>query len=190
VAEADVAAQPQSPQVTPSPNAVLRQRWFAGEFDVQSKKELLRCVIDQVRLTTGGKVVCAEVVWQGGTRSELDVPKYIGPSTEAYHRVFELAKTHTDAEIADELNTQGFLTMKQKPWSARRVMDFRASNAIPSGLPASATMRLPETDYIRSSKAAERLGVDEEPDSDSVPLGRAERKAGCGAAAALDHVER
>jgi len=139
----------------------LRRRWFADEFDVQSKKELLRCVIDQVRLTTKGKVVRAEVVWQGGARSELDVPKYVGASTEAYHRVFELAKTHTDAEIADELNAQGFLTMKQKPWSARRVMDFRVSNAIPSGLTASPTMRLPETDYISSSEAAERLGVDQ-----------------------------
>jgi hypothetical protein len=56
----------------------LRRRWFADEFDVQSKKELLRCVIDQVRLTTKGKVVRAEVVWQGGARSELDVPKYVG----------------------------------------------------------------------------------------------------------------
>jgi hypothetical protein len=89
------------------------------------------------------------------------VPKYVGASTEAYHRVFELAKTHTDAEIADELNARGFLTMKQKPWSARRVMDFRVSNAIPSGLTASPTMRLPDTDYISSSEAAERLGVDQ-----------------------------
>jgi len=137
----------------------LRRRWFGGEFEVQSKKELLRCVIDQVRLGTKGKVVRAEVVWQGGARSELDVPKYVGAPTAAYHRVFELAKTHTDAEIAAALNDQGLLTMKHKPWSARRVMDFRLSNAIPSGLTSSPTMRLPETDYISSSEAAERLGV-------------------------------
>jgi hypothetical protein len=139
----------------------LRQRWFGGEFEVQAKKELLRCVIAQVRLTTRGKVVRAEVVWEGGARTELDVPKYMGAPTEAYHRVFELAKTHTDAEIADALNAQGLLTMKHKPWSARRVMDFRVSNAIPSGLTASATMRLPETDYIPSSDAATRLGIDQ-----------------------------
>jgi hypothetical protein len=128
---------------------------------VQAKKELLRCVIEQVRLGTRGKVVRAEVVWQGGAHSELDVPKYVGAPTEAYHRVFELAKTHTDAEIAAELNAQGLLTMKHKPWSARRVMDFRVSNAIPSGLTSSPTMRLPETDYISSTEAAERLGVDQ-----------------------------
>jgi hypothetical protein len=139
----------------------LRRRWYSGEFDRQTKKELLRCVIDQVRLTTRGKVVRAEVVWQGGARSELDVPKYVGAPTAAYHRVFELAKAHTDAEIADVLNGEGLQTMKHKPWSARRVMDFRVSNAIPSGLTASPTMRLPETDYITSNEAAKRLGVDQ-----------------------------
>ena len=40
-------------------------------------------------------------------------------------------------------------------------MDFRVSNAIPSGLTASPTMRLPATDYISSSEAAARLGVDQ-----------------------------
>ena len=139
----------------------LRQRWFAGEFEVQAKKDLLRCVIDQVRLTTKGKVVRAEVVWQGGARSELDVPKYVGAPTAAYHRVFELAGTHTDAEIATALNADGLLTHKRKPWSARRVLDFRVSNAIPSGLTASPTMRLPETDYISSTEAANHLGVDQ-----------------------------
>jgi hypothetical protein len=139
----------------------LRRRWYSGEFDRQTKKELLRCVIDQVRLTTRGKVVRAEVVWQGGARSELDVPKYVGAPTAAYHRVFELAKAHPDAEIADVLNGEGLQTMKHKPWSARRVMDFRISNAIPSGLTASPTMRLPATDYITSSEAAKRLGVDQ-----------------------------
>src|SRR5438094_7837853 len=139
----------------------LKGRWYGGAFDVQAKKELLRCVIEQVRLTTKGKVVRAEVVWEGGARSELDVPKYMGAPTEAYHRVFELAKTHTDAEIADALNAEGLHTMKRKPWSARRVMDFRVSNAIPSGLTASSTMRLPETDYITSTEAAKRLGVDQ-----------------------------
>ena len=141
--------------------AQLRQRWFSGEFEVQAKKELLRCVIQQVRLTTKGKVIRAEVVWQGGARSELDVPKYMGAPMAAYYRVFELAQTHTDAEIADALNAGGLLTMKGKPWSARRVMDFRLSNGIPSGLTSSPTMRSPETDYISSTEAAERLGVDQ-----------------------------
>ena len=150
-----------TPEQMRSVLAELRERWYGGAFDVQAKKELLRCVIEQVRLTTRGKVVRAEVVWQGGAHSELDVPKYVGAPTAAYHRVFELAKTHTDAEIAAVLNDEGLLTQKKKPWSARRVLDFRTSNAIPSGLTASPTMRLPQTEYITSSEAAKRLGVDQ-----------------------------
>lgn len=135
--------------------------WYGDHIQVQDKKELLRCVIEQVRLATKGKVVRAEVVWHGGARSELDVPKYMGASTAAYHRVIVLAQTHTDAEIAEQLNAEELRTMKGKPWTARRVMDFRVSNAIPSGLTASPTMRLPETDYLTSTQAAERLGVDQ-----------------------------
>ena len=139
----------------------LRQLWYASQVAVQDKKELLRCVIQQVRLTTKGKVIRAEVVWQGGARSELDVPKYMGAPTAAYHGVIELAKTHTDAEIAEQLNAEGLRTMKHKPWTGRRVMDFRVSNAIPSGLTASPTMRLAETSYITSTEAALRLGLDQ-----------------------------
>jgi DNA invertase Pin-like site-specific DNA recombinase len=121
-----------TPEQMRSVLAELRARWYSGAFDVQAKKELLRCVIEQVRLSTKGKVVRADVVWQGGAHSELDVPKYVGAPTAAYHGVFELAKTHTDAEIAAVLNGEGLLTQKRKPWSARRVLDFRTSNAIPS----------------------------------------------------------
>jgi DNA invertase Pin-like site-specific DNA recombinase len=141
--------------------AQLRARWFSGAVAVQDRKELLRCVIDQVRLATDGKVVRAEVVWQGGARSQVDVPKYLGTSSAAYQRVLTLAQTHTDGEIATQLNAEALLTMKGKPWTPRRVMDFRRSNAIPSGLTASPTMRLPTSGYLTSAEAAECLAVDQ-----------------------------
>jgi hypothetical protein len=89
------------------------------------------------------------------------VPKYLGASSAAYHRVQALAQTHTDAEIAAQLNAEGMGTMKGKPWTTRRVMDFRRSNAIPSGLTASPTMRLPASGYLTSAEAAECLGIDQ-----------------------------
>ena len=141
--------------------AQLRARWFSRAVAVQDRKELLRCVIDQVRLATDGKVVRAEVVWQGGAQSQLDVPKYLGASSAAYHRVQALAQTRTDAEIAAQLSVEGMRTMKGKPWTTRRVMDFRRSNAIPSGLTASPTMRLPASGYLTSAEAAACLGVDQ-----------------------------
>jgi hypothetical protein len=141
--------------------AELRQVWHGGTLAAQDKKELLRCVIEQVELATDGPVVRAEVVWQGGARSPLDVPKYLGASSAAYYRARALARTHTDAAIAAALNAEGLPTMKGKPWTARRVLDFRRSNAILSGLTASPTMRLPDAGYRTSAEVAAALGVDQ-----------------------------
>jgi DNA invertase Pin-like site-specific DNA recombinase len=139
--------------------AQLRDIWHSGRLAPHDTKELLRCVVDRVELATDGKVVRAAVVWQGGACSELVVPKYLGASSAAYHRVIALAQTHTDAEIAAQLNAEGLPTMKGKAWTGRRVMDYRVSNAIPSGLTASPTMRLPESGYLSSAEAAARLGI-------------------------------
>jgi hypothetical protein len=38
-------------------------------------------------------------------------------------------------------------------------MDFRLSNAIPSGFTTNTALRLPQTGYITSAEAAEQLGV-------------------------------
>jgi hypothetical protein len=50
-------------------------------------------VIDQVRLTTQGKVVRAEVVWQGGARGELDLPKYMGVDSQSAGRTGPKCRT-------------------------------------------------------------------------------------------------
>ena len=104
-------------------------------------------------------MIRAEVVWHGGARTLLDVPKYLFTSGAIYRRVTTLAQTHTDAQIAETLNAEGCLTVKGHPWSARRVMDFRLSNQIPSGLTASPVMRLASADYHTSAEIAALLGV-------------------------------
>jgi hypothetical protein len=135
--------------------------WHGARVGPQDKKALLRCVIAEARLATDGPVIRAEVVWQGGARSHLDVPKYLGASSAAYHRIRDLAQRHTDREIADRLNAAGLPTMKGKDWTARRVLDFRRANAIPSGLTASAVLRLPDSGYLSSADVAARLGVEQ-----------------------------
>lgn len=166
-ARAEYARRTPSPPPLSTPEqmqamlAQLRQLWHSGQLTPRDQKELLRCVIAQVELATDGPVIRAEVVWQGGARSHLDVPKYLGASSAATHRVRELAHTHTDAAIAAQLNAEGQPTMKGKPWTARRVMGFRLSNAIPSGLTASPTMRLPDSGYLTSAEVAAALGVNQ-----------------------------
>jgi DNA invertase Pin-like site-specific DNA recombinase len=137
----------------------LRSYWYSAEIAVEDKKELLRCLIEHVFLESQDKVIRAEVGWYGGALTDLDVPKYLFSSPRIYHRVRELACSHSDVEISDILNDEGLKTVKGRPWSQRRVMDFRLSNSIPSGFTTNSTLRLPDTGYITSAEAAAQLGV-------------------------------
>jgi len=137
----------------------LREYWYAEDVSTQDKKELVRCLVKRVFLENGDKIIRAEVNWHGGAASELDVPKYLFSAPHIYHRIRELACTHTDAEIAPMLNQKGTKTVKGKPWTPRRVMDFRLSNAIPSGFTTNTELRIPDSGYITSAEAAEQLDV-------------------------------
>ena len=139
--------------------AQLRELWYGETLTTEEKKELLRCLVEQVFLEGHGKVIRARVGWYGGAVSELDVPKYLFSAPDLYHRICNLAHTHTDAEIAAQLNQADVKTVKSKNWTPRRVMDFRLSNAIASGFTTTAELRLPETGYVTSAEAAEQLGV-------------------------------
>jgi hypothetical protein len=139
--------------------AHLQNHWYSDQISMQDKKELLRCLVERVFLENHGKMIRAQVNWYGGAVSEVDVPKYLFTDPHIYHRVCDLAGSHTDAEIAEILNDQGWKTVKNKPWTPRRVMDFRLSNAIPSGFTTNAELRIPDAGYITSAEAAEQLSV-------------------------------
>jgi DNA invertase Pin-like site-specific DNA recombinase len=139
----------------------LREHWYTEDIPMQDKKELLRCLVERVFLESRGKIIRAEVNWHGGAISELDVPKYLFSSPRIYRRVRDLARTHTDAEIAEELNREGAKTVKGKPWTPKRVTDFRLSNTIPSGFTTNTQLRIPDSGYVTSAEAAEQMGVDQ-----------------------------
>ncbi len=138
----------------------LRNYWYSDGVALEEKKELLRCLIEQVFLQTQGKLIRAQIHWYGGSISELDVPKYLFSSPYLYHRIRELAHTLTDAEIANYLNQENLPTVKGKPWTARRVMDFRRSNLIPSTFVCKTqALRTGEKSHLSSAEAAKQLGV-------------------------------
>lgn len=139
----------------------LRDIWSGGQISMQDKKELLRCLIEKVFFENRGRLIRARVCWYGGATSELDVPKYLFSSPHLYHKITHLAETHTDREIAAWLNQAGVTTVKGKAWTSRRVMDFRLSNAIPSGFTTNAELRIRDTGYITSAEAAKLLGVNQ-----------------------------
>lgn len=137
----------------------LAEHWAAEGLNVQDKKDLLRCLIERVFLQRHPKTIRVRVQWYGGASSEFEVPKYLFSAPQLYHRIRDLAREHPDAEIAELLNASGIKTVKGRPWNARRVMDFRRSNAIASEFTTQTQLRSQESGYITSAEAAQRLDV-------------------------------
>jgi hypothetical protein len=137
----------------------LRTYWYHEAISEREKKELVRCVIERVTLATHteGKVIRAEIVWQGGATSQVEVPKYLFSAPQLFYRITELARQFPDGQIADLLNAEGLQTVKGRPWSARRVMDFRLSNGIASGFTVTPHLRLTTQGTITTAEAAARL---------------------------------
>jgi len=136
----------------------LKKKWHSKEIAIQDKKEILRCLIEQIFIDTQGKFLDVEIIWHGQNTTQLQVPKYLMISSHIYHRVVELAHGYTDSEIANILNQEGILTVKGNTWTPRRLMDFRLSNAIPSSFTKTQKLKI-QTGYISSSEAAQTLGV-------------------------------
>lgn len=141
----------------------LRSYWYQESVTNQDKKDLLRCVIERVTLEkqASGKVIRAQICWQGGAISTVEVPKYLYSAPHLFHRITALAQELPDAQIAEELNAEGLETVKGRPWSARRVMDFRLSNGIPSGFTVTPALRLTGNGYLTTAEAATRLEINQ-----------------------------
>lgn len=141
----------------------LRDYWYQDGVSNQEKKDLLRCVIERVTLEThtSGKVIRAEIGWQGGAISTVEVPKYLFSAPHLFYRIMELARSLMDGQIAEALNAEGLQTVKGRAWSARRVMDFRLSNGIPSGFTVNPQLRLTNNGYLTTAEAAARLEINQ-----------------------------
>jgi DNA invertase Pin-like site-specific DNA recombinase len=137
--------------------ADLPALWKSGQLSMSDKKEIVRCVIDRVMLNTAGKTIEITVVWQGNTLTTLSIPKYLFTDTLIYEKVIALAREKTDQEIASAFNEEGLKTVKGKPWTERRVMDFRLSNGIPSTFTTASRWRIPDSGYLTTSELASAL---------------------------------
>ena len=137
----------------------LRDYWFADTITAQDKKELLRCLVEQVLVDGRGDLIQVQLHWFGGSVSELAIPKRLQTSADIYFRIQALARHQTDQAIADQLHTDGYLTACQRRWTARHVLTFRRFHAIPSAFDADPNARLTDAPYITGAEASQRLGV-------------------------------
>jgi DNA invertase Pin-like site-specific DNA recombinase len=137
----------------------LRDFWFADTITVQDKKELLRCLVEQVLVDGRGEMIRVQLHWYGGSVSQLTIPKWLQTTAYIYFRIQELARYQTDQAIADQLNAEGYQTAYKRRWTARHVLTFRHFHNILSAFDADPNSRLPEATYITGAEAGKHLGV-------------------------------
>jgi DNA invertase Pin-like site-specific DNA recombinase len=137
----------------------LREYWFAGAITAQDKKELLRCLVQQVLVDGRDEMIRVQLHWYGGSVSQLAIPKRLQSTATIYFQIQELARCQTDHAIADQLNAEGHQTAYKRRWTARYVLTFRRFHNIPSAFDADPGARLPDTNYITGTEAGQRLGV-------------------------------
>lgn len=148
-----------TPEVLQAMITHLRAHWNGGTLSYQDKKELLRCLVDEVQLDKRSTRLRVVVRWQGGATTELAVPMYLQGSAAVYHRVCDLTCTHTDSEIAALLNQEGQTTHTGKAWTTERVAGFRTDHAIPSAFTTVEALRLRESGYVTTAEAAAHVDV-------------------------------
>ncbi len=136
------AQRPTAPQLSSTLTQIrevvthLRDDWYQDSVTNQEKKDLLRCVIERVTLEkqAGDKVLRAEICWQDGATSTVEVPKYLYSAPHLFHRITALARELPDAQIAEALNAEGLQTVKGRPWSQidrEWLSDYRRSCSSP-----------------------------------------------------------
>lgn len=112
--------------------------WQAATTSQAERKQLLRYLIRDVTLYKEAESIQIEVRWQSGAVSELrisrlpDRARWQGVQTPAkvIQRLAELSVGHTDAEIACQLNAEGYRSCLGRAFTASNVCHLRGQNSI------------------------------------------------------------
>ena len=139
----------------------LPRLWAASTTSGRDRKELLRALITEIVVTVRRpeNVAHAEIVWEGGARSELTVklsrPGQTSRTPEdTIELIGRLAVHHPDHQIAAILNRQGRRTGTGRPFTVTRVKSVRQRNRIAAAPPPD-----PDADTITIEQAAEQLNA-------------------------------
>jgi hypothetical protein len=108
--------------------------WHAATTTDADRKQLLRALVDQVRITVLGtsEQVDVEIVWAGGRRTRTRIVRPVAKLDQlSYYpqlaaRARELVEAeHTTAQIAERLNAEGFRPPKRSTtFTANAVVDL------------------------------------------------------------------
>lgn len=142
----------------------LKRVWSAPTTTDRDRKDLLRSLLDEVRIDVQADPGKAHLVlrWKTGAVTELDVvwnvarKATIRTDEETIELMRRLAVHHPDAIIAGVLNRQGKKTATGESFTANRVSSLRQHWKIPC---YQAPTNSPEGELLTVQAAADQLGV-------------------------------
>lgn len=117
----------------------LPSLWSAPTTRAQERKRIIRCLIENVVVSSPGDGLKAEVHWTGGEvttvevrRTPSGIHRYV-TDQEIVDLVRELAKEFSDVEIARILHCKGLKTSKGNPFTRIRIACLRRTYGIEKG---------------------------------------------------------
>ncbi len=136
--------------------------WNADSTTNRDRKRLLRCLIDEVQLSTREDHYSVRIVWKGGATTERTQVR--GPagwarrtSQDTVELVGQLAAEFDDAQIARILNKQGRRSGRGIPFTKAAITSMRGKNHIPKCTKVIVTD--PLHGPFNAEQAAHELGV-------------------------------
>ncbi len=115
--------------------------WHAGTTTHAERKQVVRLLIKDVMLTKLEKTIRVDVRWQTHACSTLEVPRpqpaavIRRTAPEVIERIRQLARDHTDMQIAERLNLEGSRSGQGGAFTANKVDWLRYVYGIKSGCP-------------------------------------------------------
>src|SRR5260370_4278932 len=140
----------------------IDQIWNREATDDRDRKRLLRCLIEEVQLTTEQECYRIRIVSKGGAVTNRDVERLpagatIKTSDDINEIVRRLAQQFDDAQIARILNRPGRTTGRVNPFTHANVLSLRGRHQIPKC--PSKPVRDPKEGPFTADEAGVELGV-------------------------------
>ena len=141
--------------------ADLETAWSHPGATAETRKRILRAVLEEIVATLTEERIELMIHWRGGDHTRLAVPR----NRTGRHRwssdadvrdlIRALARQQVDGAIAATLNRLGKRTGRGNPWTEARVRSFRSQHRVPAHRPG----EMAERGELTLEEAARRLGV-------------------------------
>jgi excisionase family DNA binding protein len=141
--------------------ADLPAAWSDPGATAETRKRILRAVLEEIVATLTEERIELLLHWRGGDHTRLSVPRNrtgqhrYSCSAEVQDLIRALARQQTDGAIAATLNRLGKRTGRDNPWTEARVRSFRNTHSIPVHRPG----EVAERGELTLEETADRLGV-------------------------------